>query len=142
MDAKKRIRNPVLLIFFMCSSKLHPVLTKAEVAHMLLPRAKVVNAYVLKVSRFTYSSFAIHLPPCCVFSLKTFRAFIFSCISYFFFPFGPVSAVILVNIIGQCGQGHRSVLILSPSLYGSPQSAPRPPLRGVLLLQHRGHPSL
>ena len=145
MDAQKRIRIPVLLIFS-CSSKLHPVLTKAEVAHMLLPRAKVVNAYVLKVNRFTYSFFAIHLPPfhnlCCVFPLKTFRAFIFSCISYSFFPFTSVSAIIFVSITGQCGQGHRSVLFLPSSLYRSAQSASRSPLRGVLLLQHCGHPSL
>ena len=30
-------------------TKLAPVLTQDEVAHLLIPRAKVVNSYVLKV---------------------------------------------------------------------------------------------
>lgn len=38
------------IFMFSCRTKLAPVLTEEEVAHLLIPRAKVVNSYVLKVN--------------------------------------------------------------------------------------------
>ena len=40
------IHRKLLMLF---RTKLAPVLTQDEVAHLLIPRAKVVNSYVLKV---------------------------------------------------------------------------------------------